>query len=942
VCNLPSQNVNDAGNTLGESRRGVATRQNSNRQMKLRETTMITTNIRSLRQGSGDLAALATIHKPHFICVTETHLDGDPIDCLTPPSYQLAARADRNRFGGGVLIFTKEDMLPDEIVISDLAVKGKLEFAAVKAGGVSVVCIYRSPTCDNGVLIEKLEQLRNRLPDRCVLTGDFNVHHTEWLGSSSTDSDGESLYEFCQGYGLNQLANKPNRGCNILDLIICPAEGNATNLPPCGSSDHATVLSKINLALEYITMPPPNRKVYHWRRAHWSHIKGAIKRITIADGDVNVMTEDLTTKLQEITDRYVPNSVPKLVRKLPWWNKRCQEAFEKKQRSFTQNRDDYTEMNHAARRTYRRAFADYAAQLRQRLMNGTCSRSWWKATKHIAGLDCNKQRQTPDVEDLASYYETKMTESEDLRVPPTLSTDGATSSSFRITLSMVKRVLKKLDVNKSIGDDMISPRLLKECCEEVAPLLTKLFQKICRHASIPCSWKCSRTTSVYKQKGSRSAPASYRPVSVMPTLSTTFERVLAKQVKNKIIPFIPQEQFGFMPQCSTSDVGVVLADAAACALNDREELRMVALDIASAFDSIWWAGLLEHFKSIGYDGRALTLLKSYLTNRSMQVVSNGVRSRKIVVSKGVPQGGIWSPYFFLLYVRHLPATIRNCKVISFADDTTLYQRISPGCNLQAASAVNEDLDRLYDYGQLWKMDFSPTKSQTMVTSLKRSSSQPTPILMNGIEIPETSSMKILGFTFDSKANWSKHVDSVAQSSRMCMGAISRLSSYLRPKDIQVAYKAFVRSKIEYGNILYAAAASSNLQKLDRVQDAAIRLSSDEAPKLSSLNTRRKAAIIGLTCKLLGGNFRHPLTPLKPEFEERVENRRSQRLQPRGKFKMKLTRTSRSLRVFDRSYRGSMPEIWNQLMESSNIEEEPESWQKIGKELQKKICSDEML
>ena len=90
---------------------------------------------------------------------------------------------------------------------------------------------------------------------------------------------------------------------------------------------------------------------------------------------------------------------------------------------------------------------------------------------------------------------------------------------------------------------------------------------------------------------------------------------------------------------------------------------------------------------------------------------------------------------------------------------------------------------------------------------------------------------------------------------------------LDDKSIMRAYKAFVRSKIEFGSLAYWGAAESHLKKLDRIQESAVALL--RSPLLPpSLESRREQAAIGFTCKLLDGRGRgmaHNLTP--EEFDD---------------------------------------------------------------------------
>jgi len=132
---------------------------------------------------------------------------------------------------------------------------------------------------------------------------------------------------------------------------------------------------------------------------------------------------------------------------------------------------------------------------------------------------------------------------------------------------------RSLNELKSVGPDGVSPRLLKHCAKELARPLTDLFQKVTRAAEFPKSWKVARVTPVYK-KNKVTDPQNYRPISVLPTLATTFERVLMPQLSAFLLPHIPEEQFGFIPDTGTLDVGAVLADQIAQALQAKKDVRL--------------------------------------------------------------------------------------------------------------------------------------------------------------------------------------------------------------------------------------------------------------------------------------------------------------------------------------------------------------------------------
>ena len=63
-------------------------------------------------------------------------------------------------------------------------------------------------------------------------------------------------------------------------------------------------------------------------------------------------------------------------------------------------------------------------------------------------------------------------------------------------------------------------------------------------------------------------------------------------------------------------------------------------------------------------------------------------------------------------------------------------------------------------------------------------------------------LKILGFLIDNKGNWSKFAKAMASVARQRLGALRRLAPLLDDDCINMVYKTFVRSKIEYGSLVY--------------------------------------------------------------------------------------------------------------------------------------------
>ena len=60
------------------------------------------------------------------------------------------------------------------------------------------------------------------------------------------------------------------------------------------------------------------------------------------------------------------------------------------------------------------------------------------------------------------------------------------------------KLLRKLDVHKAPGPDGLSPKLLKELADELAPILTLLFQTSLQQGKIPDDWRTADIVPIFK------------------------------------------------------------------------------------------------------------------------------------------------------------------------------------------------------------------------------------------------------------------------------------------------------------------------------------------------------------------------------------------------------------------------------------------------------------
>uniref|UniRef100_A0A2A4J820 Uncharacterized protein n=1 Tax=Heliothis virescens TaxID=7102 RepID=A0A2A4J820_HELVI len=154
----------------------------------------------------------------------------------------------------------------------------------------------------------------------------------------------------------------------------------------------------------------------------------------------------------------------------------------------------------------------------------------------------------------------------------------------------VRRAILRTKVKKAPGADGITNTALRHLPHRTVAALARLYTGILRTGTFPGSWKEGRVIMLPKAQKNVLKPESYRPITLLPTISKVFEKLLLRHLIPHVTP--RPEQFGFRAEHSTTlQLSRVLHHLANTA-NRKEYAVAVFLNMEKAFDrdvpTGWW------------------------------------------------------------------------------------------------------------------------------------------------------------------------------------------------------------------------------------------------------------------------------------------------------------------------------------------------------------------
>ena len=245
----------------------------------------------------------------------------------------------------------------------------------------------------------------------------------------------------------------------------------------------------------------------------------------------------------------------------------------------------------------------------------------------------------------------------------------------------------------------------------------------------------------------------------------------------------------------------------------------------SAYDTTWKYGILNDLYSFGIRGRLADFISTFLNDRQFKVRVGDIFSDSHEQEMGVPQGSILSVTLFSVKINSIVKSVcPGVECFLYVDDFCICYRS------KHMNTIERQLQQVLNNLSKWSREngfkFSKTKTKCMHFCQSRKVHLDPELKLENEQIKVVHEFKFLGILFDSKLSFIPHVNYLSNKCQKALNLLRVVSNMDWGADRKVLlrlYRSLVRSKLDYGCVVYGSARQSYLRKLDSIHNQGLRL-----------------------------------------------------------------------------------------------------------------------
>ena len=428
------------------------------------------------------------------------------------------------------------------------------------------------------------------------------------------------------------------------------------------------------------------------------------------------------------------------------------------------------------------------------------------------------------------------------------------SSSFNfkhINEMDISKIIDKMPHKNSFGHDGISSKLIKLMKPIISGPLELIINDMLDTGIFPDQLKIAKVIPIYK-KNDKNLFNNYRPISILPVISKIFEKVIYQQIYEHMekLKLLFEFQYGFRRGHSTEHAALHLIDKVICDMDKGEIPIGIFLDLSKAFDTLNHDILLKKLNHYGINGISAQLINSYLSGRQQYVEYEGIKSTKLAITTGVPQGSILGPLLFIIYINDIANISKLFEKIVYADDTSLLTNLNhlkhAYPNKSYSEIINIELKNIHTWLMDNKLSLNIDKTKYMIFHHREKNIPDLEIKIENLEIKRVECFNFLGLNIDQHVTWQNQLKNISTKISRSIGILNKLKHLLPTKTKLIIYNSFINSHINYCILAWGF----KLSKITTLQKKAIRIVAG-----SKYNSHTDPIFIALRCLKANDIFR---------------------------------------------------------------------------------------
>ena len=418
------------------------------------------------------------------------------------------------------------------------------------------------------------------------------------------------------------------------------------------------------------------------------------------------------------------------------------------------------------------------------------------------------------------------------------------------TLKEVSSTCAQLPNRKACGPDGLYYEHVKYGGQAVIKFLTGILNVIRVMEEIPNALAVGDIISLYKtNKKNRHNKDNYRGITLLNVVGKFFERLIL----NRWMPYFGEKgfpnnlQYAYQTGKSCLDATMSLQEAVLHNIENGSKVYGCFLDTAKAFDTVWISGLFYKMFNLGIQGKTWRLLRNWYSKLTSRVIFDGAPSSEFPILQGVRQGGVLSPWLFMIFNNDLPQVLNECNEslwlnnlrcnpILVADDIAILSTRVKGLQIM--------LNCLENYSFKWHFEFNPSKTTVITfgetTQIRNRLTNSRSWTLYGVPIKEKQSWPHVGIELSGNFSSLKRTLDACAKAKSTMACLSNLGlrhNALNPICGANLWRSVVIPTALYGCELWNNMTEKELLSIERsVRHSAKRIQGLEP------NTRSEAAL----------------------------------------------------------------------------------------------------